>query len=80
MLSVRDSELARVVSTLSSQTRSEIAVIDESARQLIVKFGGFLPKQGYEYAEKIRDATDNLERLRKGMLNRSDPEPAQEAA
>jgi CHASE3 domain sensor protein len=80
MLFIRDLEMERLISSLSNQTRSEIAVIEENARLLIVKFGGFLPTQGYEYAEQIRDAADELERLRKNMLNRPDPEAAQKAA
>jgi CHASE3 domain sensor protein len=63
----RDSELSRLTSALAHQARSSIMVIEDNTRQLLGKFGGFLPKQGYEYAEQIKDAADELEQLRQGL-------------
>jgi CHASE3 domain sensor protein len=67
-LVVRDSELEKLSAALSNPTRSKITVIEENARLLIEKYGGFLPRQGFQYAEQIRDSAAELERLRQDLL------------
>lgn len=67
----RDSELSRLTSALAHQARSSIMVIEDNTRELLGKFGGFLPKQGYEYAEQIKDAAGELEQLRQGLTGNS---------
>ncbi len=68
-LATRDSELEKLVSALSTRAPAEIKIIEENARLLLGKFGGFLPKQGYEYAEQIEEAARELETLRRELLN-----------
>ena len=67
----RDSELTRLTSALDHQARSSIMVIEDNTRELLGKFGGFLPKQGYEFAEQIQEAAGELEQLRQGLTGTS---------
>lgn len=69
-LLARDAELERMKAALSHQASSAIATIQQDARLLIEKYEGFLPRQGSEYAEQIRDAADELDRLRIELLGR----------
>jgi CHASE3 domain sensor protein len=72
ILAVRDSQLEKVMSGLSDQTRLKIMIIEGNTRLLLEKYGGFLPRQGYEYAEQIKEAAAQMERLRKELLGRAD--------
>ena len=70
-LAVRDSQLEKLMklmSALGDQTRTQIAVIEENARLLLEKYDGFLPPLGYACAEQIKQATAQLEQLRKDLL------------
>ena len=70
-LSVRDSQLEKLMklmSALGDQTRTQIAVIEENVRLLLEKYDGFLPPLGYACAEQIKQATAQLEQLRKDLL------------
>jgi CHASE3 domain sensor protein len=67
-LAVRDSQLEKLTSVLSNQTRSRITAIEANASLLLEKYGGFLPRQGYEYAEQIKEAAAQMERSRKDLL------------
>jgi CHASE3 domain sensor protein len=69
MLAVRDAQLEKLTSALSNQTRSEISIIEENARLLLERYGGFLPRQGSEYAEQIKEAAAKMERLRKVLVD-----------
>ena len=69
-LAVRDSQLEQLTSALSNQTRSKITAIEANARLLLESYGGFLPRQGYEYAEQIKEAAAQMERLRKDLVAR----------
>lgn len=71
-LAIRDSELEKLVLALSTRAPAKIKIIEESARLLLGKFGGFLPKLGYEYAEQIEEAAGQLEKLRRELLNSPD--------
>ncbi len=53
-LALRDSQLAKLTSALSGQARFNIAALNTNSRLLPEKYGGFLPRQGHEYAEQIR--------------------------
>jgi len=71
-LAVRDSQLEKLTSALSSQARSKMAAIEENTRLLLEEYGGFLPRHGYECAEKIREAAAQMERLRQELLGHPD--------
>jgi CHASE3 domain sensor protein len=61
-------KLTKLMSALGDQTRAQIAAIEENASMLLQKYGGFLPPVGYECAEHIKEATAQLEHLRKELL------------
>lgn len=67
-LAVRDSELERLTSALSNQTRLKIAAIEENARLLLEEYGGFLPRHGHECAEQIKETAAQMERQRQELL------------
>lgn len=61
-------KLTKLMSELAAQTRAQIAVIEENARLLLDKYDGFLPPLGFACAEQIKQATTQLEELRKDLL------------
>jgi CHASE3 domain sensor protein len=67
-LAVRDLQLERLTSALSNQARSNTCAIEANARLLLENYGGFLPRQGYEYAELIGQASAQMERLRQDLV------------
>jgi CHASE3 domain sensor protein len=70
-LAERDSQLEKLIRLMSAagdQTRDQIAVIEENARLLLEKYDGFLPPLGYACAQQIKQATAQLEHLRKDLL------------
>jgi CHASE3 domain sensor protein len=67
-LAVRDLQLEKLTSTLSNQARSKTSAIEANARLLLQNYGGFLPRQGHEYAEQIREASAQMERLRQDLV------------
>jgi CHASE3 domain sensor protein len=67
-LSVRDLQLEKLTSALSNQARSNTSVIEANARLLLQNYGGFLPRQGHEYAEQIKEASARMERLRQDLV------------
>ena len=69
-LAVRDSQLEKLTSALSNQARSKMAAIEENARLLLEEYGGFLPRQGHECAEQIKEEAAQMERLRQELLGR----------
>jgi CHASE3 domain sensor protein len=80
MLGARDAELERMTSALSNRARSAIDVIQRNARLLLEKYEGFLPRQGSEYAEEIRDAADEVERLRRELVGEGNAGVPEKAA
>jgi Predicted periplasmic ligand-binding sensor domain len=62
-LAERDLHLEKMTSALSRQARSQTATIAENARLLLQNYGGFLPRQGHEHAEQIKEASAEMERL-----------------
>ena len=70
-LSGRDLQLEKLTSALSNQARSKTFTIEASARLLLQNYGGFLPRQGHKYAEQIRDASAQMERLRQDLVGSS---------
>ena len=72
VLSVRDLQLAKLTSALSGQARFNISALNTNSRLLLENYGGFLPRQGHEYAEQMKEAATQMERLRQDLVgNRS---------
>jgi CHASE3 domain sensor protein len=67
-LAVRDLQLEKLTSALSNQARSNTTAIEANASLLLENYGGFLPRQGHEYAEQIREASAQMERLRQDLV------------
>ena len=67
-LAVRDLQLEKLTSALSNQARSKTSAIEANARLLLEHYGGFLPRQGHEYAEQIKEASAQMERLRQDLV------------
>jgi len=67
-LAVRDLQLEKLTSALSNQARSKTCAIELNARLLLENCGGFLPRQGHEYAEQIKEASAQMEQLRQDLV------------
>jgi CHASE3 domain sensor protein len=67
-LALRDLQLERLTSALSGQARSNMISINTSSRLLLENYGGFLPRQGHEYAEQMTEAAAQMERLRLDLV------------
>ena len=79
-LAVRDLQLKKLMSALSNQARSNTSAIEASASLLLQNYGGFLPRQGHEYAEQIREASAQMERLRQDLVGSSASQRDEKAA
>ena len=71
-LAFRDSQLAKLTSALSNQARFKTSALEENARLLLQNYGGFLPRQGHEYAEQIKETSAQIERLRRDLIGNAD--------
>lgn len=67
-LAVRNLQLEKLTAALSGQARSNIVAINMNSRLLLENYGGFLPRQGHEYAEQMREAAAEMERLRQDLV------------
>ena len=67
-LAVRDFQLQRLTSALSGQARSDITAINTISGLLLDNYGAFLPRQGHEYAEQMKEAAAQIERLRQDLI------------
>jgi hypothetical protein len=67
-LAVRDLQLEKLTFALSNQARSKTSAIEANARLLLDNYGGFLPRQGHAYAEQIKEASIQMERLRQDLV------------
>ena len=67
-LGARDLQLGKLTSALSNQARSKTSTIEVNARLLLQNYGGFLPRQGHEYAEQIQEASAEMEQLRQDLV------------
>lgn len=72
-LALRDLQLEKLTSALSNQARSNTSAIETNASLLLQNYGGFLPRQGHEYAEQIREASAQMEQLRQDLVGSSVP-------
>ena len=79
-LAVRDLQLERLTSALSGPARSNISTINTIFRLLLENYGGFLPRHGQEYAEQIKEAAAQVERLRQDLVGSRDSESDVKAA
>ncbi|MFZ1008578.1 MAG: CHASE3 domain-containing protein [Candidatus Sulfotelmatobacter sp.] len=79
-LAVRDLQLEKITSALSGPARSDISTINTISRLLLETYGGFLPRHGQEYAEQIKEAAAQMERLRQELVGRQDAENDLKAA
>ena len=68
-LAIRDLQLETLTFALSNQARFKTSAIEANARLLLENYGGFLPRQGHEYAEQIREASIQMERLRQDLVS-----------
>lgn len=67
-LALRDLQLRKLTSALSGQARSSITAINVNSQLLLENYGGFLPRQGHEYAEQMKEAAAQMERLRQDLV------------
>jgi len=67
-LAVRNLQLERLTAALSGQARSNMVAINMNSRLLLENYGGFLPRQGHEYAEQMKEAAAEMERLRQDLV------------
>lgn len=67
-LAVRDVQLRKLTSALSVQARAKTSTIEQNAYLLLENYGDFLPRQGHEYAEQIKEASAQMERLRQDLV------------
>jgi CHASE3 domain len=67
-LAIRDLQLEKLTFALSNQARFKTSAIEANARLLLDNYGGFLPRQGHEYAEQIKEASIQMELLRQDLV------------
>jgi CHASE3 domain sensor protein len=67
-LALRDVQLRKLTSALSTQARVRTSTIEQNASLLLENYGDFLPRQGHEYAEQIKEASAQMERLRQDLI------------
>jgi CHASE3 domain sensor protein len=67
-LAARDAQLAKLTSALAGQARFNITALNTNSRLLLENYGGFLPRQGHEYAEQMKEAATEMERLRLDLV------------
>jgi len=67
-LADRDLQLEKLTFALSNQARFKTSAIEANARLLLDNYGGFLPRQGHEYAEQIKEASIQMEQLRQDLV------------
>ena len=79
-LTVRDSKLERLTSALSGPARSNITAINTNSHLLLENYGGFLPRQGQEYAEQMKEAAAQMELLRQDLVDGGNSKEDEKAA
>ena len=67
-LAVRNLQLEKLTAALSGQARSNMVAINMNSRLLLENYGGFLPRQGHAYAEQMKEAAAEMERLRQDLV------------
>jgi len=79
-LALRDLQLEKLTSALSGQARSNMTAINTNSRLLLENYGGFLPRQGHEYAEQMKEAAAQMEQLRLDLVGSRGSESEGKAA
>jgi CHASE3 domain sensor protein len=72
-LALRNLQLERLTAALSGQARSNMVAINMNSRLLLENYGGFLPRQGHAYAEQMKEAAAEMERLRQDLVDTPSP-------
>jgi len=67
-LALRNLQLERLTAALSGQARSNMVAINMNSRLLLENYGGFLPRQGHQYAEQMKEAAAEMEQLRQNLV------------
>jgi CHASE3 domain sensor protein len=67
-LVVRNLQLEKLTAALSGQARSNMVALNINSRLLLENYGGFLPRQGHAYAEQMKEAAAQMERLRQDLV------------
>jgi CHASE3 domain sensor protein len=67
-LVVRNLQLEKLTAALSGQARSNMVALNMNSRLLLENYGGFLPRQGQAYAEQMKEAAAEMERLRQDLV------------
>lgn len=75
-LEASDLQLQKLTLALSGRVRSDITVISTISGLLLENYGAFLPRQGHEYAERVKEAAAQMESLRQDLMGA----PCSEAA
>jgi len=68
---VRNLQLERLTAALAGQARSNMVAINMNSRLLLENYGDFLPRQGQAYAEQMKEAAAEMERLRQDLVGTS---------
>jgi len=68
-LAARNLQLERLTAALSGQARSNMVAINVNSHLLLENYGGFLPRQGHAYAEQMKEAAAEMERLRQDLVD-----------
>jgi CHASE3 domain sensor protein len=67
-LVVRNLQLEKLTAALSGQARSNMVALNMNSRLLLENYGEFLPRQGHAYAEQMKEAAAEMERLRQDLV------------
>ncbi len=67
-LAVRNLQLEKLNAALSGEARSNMVAINMNSQLLLENYGGFLPRQGRAYAEEMKQAAAEMERLRQDLV------------
>jgi CHASE3 domain sensor protein len=67
-LVARNLQLEKLTAALSGQARSNMVALNMNSRLLLENYGGFLPRQGHAYAEQMKEAAAEMERLRQDLV------------
>jgi CHASE3 domain sensor protein len=79
-LAVRNLQLEKLIAALSGQARSKMVALNLNSRLLLENYGGFLPRQGHEYAEQMKEAAAEMELLRQDLVGSHASENGEQAA
>ena len=79
-LVVRNLQLEKLTAALSGQARSNMVALNINSRLLLENYGGFLPRQGHAYAEQMKEAAAEMERLRQDLVGSPSPNGSGRAA